>query len=266
MIQIPSDLDSVLDVAWARTKITPGFLLENEARFLGIAAACTPGEGAIVEIGSFKGRSTVMLATVAARYGLGPVVSIDPHNFNLTVDNKPGAVQEGSTYEEFMGSLRKAGVEQQVEVHHAFSKDVSATWNRPIRLLWIDGDHSLQGATEDFEGFSPLLSPGGVVAIHDSLHAFAGPIGVFVELILRSSKYGPAGFVQSTAWAQYRPKDGNRFNPSRRALYRRAAKLLPYVKEGTPLKGVRKLMYKLYRSRVPRAGLSPEAWATMLEA
>src|SRR6516165_3740502 len=76
MIQIPADLDSVLDVAWGRAKNAPGSVLESEARFLGIAAACTPADGAIVEIGNGEGRSTVMLATVAGRYGRGPVVWI----------------------------------------------------------------------------------------------------------------------------------------------------------------------------------------------
>jgi len=264
MIQIPADLNSVLDVAWGRAKNAPGFLLEDEARFLGIAAACTPAQGAIVEIGSFKGRPTVMLATVAARYGLGPVVSIDPHNFNLKTAT-PAMAEGASTYEEFLASLRKAGVEQHVEVHRVFSKEMSAAWTRPVRLLWIDGDHTLKGATEDFEGFAPFLSDGAVVAIHDTLNAFAGPISVFVDRILRSSKYGPAGFVHSIAWAQYRPKDGSRFDAGRRNLYRRAAKLVPYVKDGAALKGMPKILYKWNRARVPCAAVTAEGWATMLE-
>ncbi|HUI50358.1 MAG TPA: class I SAM-dependent methyltransferase [Terriglobales bacterium] len=266
MITIPVDLESVLNVAWERTRPTPGYLLENEARFLGLLAACTPAKGTIVEIGSFKGRSTVMLASVAMRYGLGSVVSIDPHNFNLTADNKADATQEGSTYDEFLKSLETAGVKEHVEIHHAFSKHVSTTWDRPIRLLWIDGDHSYQGVKDDFDGFAKFLSPGGVVAMHDSLNAFAGPIHIFAERVLRSSKFGPAGFVHSIAWSQYRPEDGQRFDAGRRELYRRAVKLLPYVEEGKPLEGWRKLQYKFYRSRVPRAVISAEAWATRLEA
>ena len=54
-------------------------MAENELRFLATLAACIPVEGFIVEIGSFKGKSTVALATVCDRYGLDPVVAIDPH-------------------------------------------------------------------------------------------------------------------------------------------------------------------------------------------
>jgi len=170
-----------------KTREVPGFLLENEARFVGLLAACTPAEGLIVEIGSFKGRSTVMLASVAAHYGLGPVVAIDPHNFNLsTTSTQPGP----STVDDFLRSLHTAGGTGQVEFHHAFSKDVGKSWSRPIRLLWNDGDHSYTGAKTDFDRFSPYVNPHGIVALHDSLNSFPGPIRVFVEDMLRSQKYG----------------------------------------------------------------------------
>src|SRR6266513_3487827 len=70
-IKIPADLDTVLNKAWEETRKVPGHLGENEARFLGLLAACVPAKGAIVEIGSFKARSTVMLANVSSRYGFG---------------------------------------------------------------------------------------------------------------------------------------------------------------------------------------------------
>src|SRR2546427_9958285 len=64
-----------LSRSWRRVNGPPGSLAEGEARFLMPAAAGAPAAGAIVEIGSFKGRSTVGLAYVAQRYGLGSVVA-----------------------------------------------------------------------------------------------------------------------------------------------------------------------------------------------
>lgn len=261
-VAIPADLERVINAAWEKTQRVPGFLLENEARFLGLLAACTPAPGLIVEIGSFKGRSTVMLASVAAHYGLGPVVAIDPHNCNLSV--APAIASPASSYDEFVESLRVAGVSQQVEFHHALSKDVSPSWSRPIRLLWIDGDHSYAGAKADFDGFIPHLSPNGVVALHDSLNLFPGPIRVFVEDVLRSSKFGAAGFVHSIAWAQLRPEDGRKFEKPRVALEQRAARLLPFTVGS--LSPVRKMAYKWNRSRIPRAPLSPQEWAALLKS
>jgi predicted O-methyltransferase YrrM len=203
--KIPADLKTVLNTAWEETRKVSGHLGENETRFLGLLAACVPARGAIVEIGSFKGRSTVMLAKVASHYGLGPVVAIDPHNSPILLDHQ--ADPEASSYQDFLASIRSAGLSDHVEPRRAYSAEVAGSWNRPIRLLWIDGDHSYQGAKKDLDGFLPHLVPFGVVAFHDALNAFPGPIRVFVEDVLRSDRFGPAGFVQSIAWAQYRPHD-----------------------------------------------------------
>src|SRR5438876_12261609 len=104
----------------------PGYLAEREARFLMLAAAGAPADGAIVEIGSFKGRSTVGLAYVAQRYGLGDVVAIDPHTSPSTTD--PDLGTERSSYDEFQENLRRAGVADAVECRRAFSQEVARDW------------------------------------------------------------------------------------------------------------------------------------------
>lgn len=263
-MEVPGDLESVLDEAWRAAEAIPGFLGQSEARLLGTMAACVSRGGAIVEIGSFKGKSTVMLGKVAAHYGLGPVVAIDPHNFNNAELEAHRTSPEASSYREFLENLEAAGELDLVEVHRRYSTEVAAGWSRPIGFLWIDGDHSYGGAKADFEGFIHHLVAGGVVAFHDALHEFAGPIRVFVEDVLRSDRFGAAGFVQSIAWAQFRPDDGVRFGASRAALARVAARLIPMLKDERELKGVRKIRFKLRRARVPRAAISPQAWAAIV--
>lgn len=258
---IPHDLDSVLDNAWSATRGVTGFLTEPEARFLGTAAACTPAKGEIVEIGSFKGRSSVMLATVAKHYGLNPIVAIDPHNFNNPPLHVHRTSPEATSFDEFQTNLRQAGVADFVTPHRQYSTEVAKNWNRPIRLLWIDGDHSYQGAKDDFDGFVGHLQPGGIVAFHDALHEDPGPIRVFVEDVLRSDRFGAAGFVGSIAWAQFRPEDGRLFREQRNRLERVAAPLIPLVAGGEELRGLAKLRFKLKRSRVPRWLQKPDDWA-----
>ena len=155
-------------------------------------------------------------------------------------------------------------MDQHVERHRAFSRDVAKTWNRPIRLLWIDGDHTYKGCKEDFDLFSPFLSQGAVVAFHDSLNNFDGPIRVFVEDVLRSDRFGPSGFVHSIAWSQHRPDDGALYRGSRAQLARSAAKLIPFVAGPQPLTGLRKILYKLTRSRVPRKLISSAEWLKLV--
>ncbi len=131
---LPTDIDAVIDDAWQATKDVPGFLGENEARFLGLLAACIPARGAVVEIGSFKGRSTVMLAKVASHYGLGPIVSIDPHTHNLSTGCNGSSLP--STYEEFRSSLRKAGVDGHVLTETILTRVQSRTLTVSARFLF----------------------------------------------------------------------------------------------------------------------------------
>ncbi len=263
MANLPKDVNEAVEQALELSRGIPGFLGDNEARFLALVAAATPAKGSIVEIGSYKGKSTVLLASVAARYSLSPIVAIDPHTGPSVTDPQ---VAGASSFDEFMAGIRAAKLEDHVEIHRAFSRDVAKGWSRPIRLLWIDGDHTYQGTSEDFALFSPLLSNGAIVAMHDALHAYEGPIRVFVEQVLGSDRFGPAGFVQSVAWAQFRPDDGAKFREERQQLARRAARLIPFLKDSRPLHGLKKMRYKLARSRVPRAPISATEWVELLVA
>jgi predicted O-methyltransferase YrrM len=251
-----------LDEAWARVRAAPGHLTEREARFLALAAACSPPTGGVIlEIGSFKGKSTVGLASIAARYGLGKVVAVDPHTAPSATD--PDLKGQASTWDDFQATLRGAGVERAVEAHRAFSRDLARAWARPIRLLWIDGDHTYAGAKQDLDLFRPHLADGAVVALHDVLNTFEGPIRVFVEELLGSDAFGPAGVCGSIGWAQYRPRNGTGWREARRALARRAAKLIPFVQRGREPHGLARLRYKLWRARVPHAAVEPEQWVRL---
>ena len=227
-------------------------------------AVCAPRNGVIVEIGSFKGKSTVMLGKLAQRYKLGPVVAIDPHTFHNAELVEHRSTPGATSYDAFLKHIQDAGVSAFIEVHRAFSGEVAATWSRPIRMLWIDGDHSYAGAKSDFDGFLPHVLPEGFVALHDALHEFSGPIRVFVEDMLRSDRFGAAGFVRSLAWSQFRPGDGARFRQQRASLESAAGRLLSFVAEDRPLHGPRKILYKLNRSRVPRSLPTPRLWTAML--
>ena len=236
----------------------PGFLTEREARFLALVAACAPARGVILEIGSFKGKSTVGLASVAMRYGLGPVITVDPHTGPSITD--PDVGPKGSSWDDFRASLRAAGVERAVEAHRTYSRDLAPGWTRPIRFLWIDGDHTYHGAKEDIDLFRSHLVPGAIVALHDVLHTFEGPVRVFAEELLNSDLFGPAGLCGSIGWAQYRPLDGAQWRDQRLGLRRRVARLIPFVRDGREPTGLRKLRYKLWRGLVPHAAPDAAAW------
>jgi len=263
-VPLPPDFAAASDEAWRRMHEAPGLLTEREGQFLALAAAAAPGRGTILEIGSFKGKSTVGLASIAARYGLGPIVAVDPFTAPASTDPSLGGL--ASSYDAFRETLARAGLTEHVEVHSALSRQLARAWDRPIRILWIDGDHSYEGAKQDFDLFAPHLVDGGVVLLHDVLHSFAGPIRVFVEQVLRSQAFGPAGFCGSIGWGQYRPRGGSaaRFQGPRLALARRAARLIPLAARGRELRGFGKLCYQLLRATVPHGDVDPSDWAALV--
>lgn len=222
-------------------------------------AAAAPRSGVTVEIGSFKGKSTIGLGCIAEAFDLGNVISIDPHNQPSQTD--PDLPASGTSFDDFQNSIRGAGIAHRIEANRAPSRDVAVGWTRPIRFLWIDGDHTYQGAKLDFDLFTPFLVDGAIVAFHDTLHEFEGPIRVFVEDVLRSDDYGPAGFLHTIGWAKYGPPDGTRFRDERLKLARKAARLLPLVANNRPVEGITRMLFKLNCARIPHKVLTESEFA-----
>ena len=128
--------------------------------------------------------------------------------------------------------------------------------------MWIDGDHTYEGAKADFDSFRPYLADGAITAIHDVLHEFEGSIRVFDEEILGSAHFGAAGLVGSIGWAQYwqNPDKELSEEKSKKVLRKKLSRLIPFVTDSRQLTGIRKLTYKLFRSAVPHGEVDPAEW------
>ena len=151
-----------------------GFLLMR----LASATNAMPA-GAVVEIGSFKGLSTCWLASglrsVRSRTGAdaGKVFAID--HFTGSPEHQAGGkfedaeiVKHGSTLPLFRENIQKAGLTDLVEVVQAGSLEAVKTWSgAPIRLLFIDGDHSYEATRDDFAAWSKFVPVGGYTCFHD---------------------------------------------------------------------------------------------------
>jgi len=143
-----------------------GWLLNNEAVMLfEVAKSC---KGIIVEIGSWKGKSTVCLALGSKEGNNAKVYAVDPH-IN-TPCHKNYSKGEG-TFSEFIRNLQKSGVSESVFPIVKKSKEASADFNHKIDFLFIDGDHSYNSVKEDFELWFPKLITGGIIAFHDAVYS-----------------------------------------------------------------------------------------------
>jgi hypothetical protein len=173
-----------------RMKRVEGWLAEDEADLLVAAASKAltklPAPHAVVEIGSYCGRSTVVLASVLKT--LCPesrVYAIDPH------DGKVGALDTGiqtmpPTLTKLKYNLEQADLTDVVSIIPQRSWEVS--WDKPISLLLIDGLHDYTNVARDFFHFESLLVPGAYVAFHDYADYYPG-VKVFVDELLKNGKY-----------------------------------------------------------------------------
>jgi len=131
-------------------------------------------DGVIVEIGSLFGASACAMAMVAQV----PIYCIDvwdliyPGDFRLQhgyYRNKMKKLIKGqlSFYKQFQENVETFGVADKITSINAQSQEVAKIWDKPIGLLYIDGDHSYQGCMGDYMGFAKHIIARGFLAIHD---------------------------------------------------------------------------------------------------
>jgi predicted O-methyltransferase YrrM len=159
-----------------------GWISDIEGYVLYRLARDGEGEGAIVEIGSWMGKSTAWLAAGSMARGREPVHAVD--TFEGSPEHQDTAVlrEEGTTYRRFSENLARVGVFEHVAPRVARSLDAAAGWDgQPIRLLFIDGDHSYAAVKADLEAWLPSVTPGGYVVFDDVIEAFPGVQRLFAE-------------------------------------------------------------------------------------
>ena len=161
-----------------------GWLTDDQIARLHGAASAAPRGGRIVEIGSFRGRSTVVLAS-AAPEGT-EVVAIDPHAGN---DRGPQEIEgfeaEAATDNAiFESNLAAAGVRDRVTHHREFSDRAHDLVADPIDVLFIDGAHRFAPARADIRDWGGRVVPGGRMLIHDSFSSVGVTLAILVELVL----------------------------------------------------------------------------------
>lgn len=238
-----------------------GHLTDKEARFLTMAASIPSASGVILEIGSFKGRSTIALAKVAELAGEAHtgLWAVDP--FTSPTETCPD-LEVPSSFPEFTANLERAGVSDKVQVFQGFSFDLAPEWSENIRFLWIDGDHTYKGAKTDFDLFSPFLEDGAIIAFHDTLHSHDGPCRVFANDILLSPHYGECGFCGSIAWARYskEPVTDAALIVRKVSLFRKLSRLVAITCLKQQIAGMNKLRYRILRLLIPHGDIRYSDW------
>lgn len=161
-----------------------GWMTPGQAEALFAAATGCASHGTIVEIGSFRGRSTIVLAS-AADHSVD-IVAIDPHAGN---DRGPqemdGFVQEADAdHAAFLANLTAAGVGDRVRHLRKFSDDALDDVDGTIDVLYIDGAHRYRPALADIRSWGDRVADGGTMLIHDSFSSIGVTLAILRQLVV----------------------------------------------------------------------------------
>ena len=150
---------------------TPGFHEDwfgeqSQQALADLVAETADVDGAIIEVGSWEGRSTIALANAAYP---AIVHAVD------TWKGSPGEIsgdlaKQRDVYTRFLTNIAEY-TKGNVEAHrmgwrHFFiHRDPT-----PIRLLFIDAEHTYKEVRENIDKALPLMAPGGIICGDDVHH------------------------------------------------------------------------------------------------
>ncbi|AXI71341.1 class I SAM-dependent methyltransferase [Streptomyces cavourensis] len=176
MTAAPSPSPSPSPEVLAAFEAAKGFMPVHEGLALYAAATEAGALGLpLLEVGTYCGRSTVLLANAARSAGVS-ALTVDHHRGSeeqqpgweyhdpTVVDPEVGLMD---TLPTFRRTLHRAGLEEHVVALVGRSPQVAAVWAGPLGLVFIDGGHTDEHANGDYEGWAPHVAEGGLLVIHD---------------------------------------------------------------------------------------------------
>jgi predicted O-methyltransferase YrrM len=152
-----------------------GFMPNHEGEALMSWAKTFSKIGPLLEIGSFCGKSSIYLG-LAAKEKNQVVFTIDHHKgseehqlneeyFDPEIYDE--SLNSVNTFPLFLKNIRIFDLEDSVIPIVSSSARVAKGWNKNLGMVFIDGSHSLESATLDYESWGSHIKNGGALVIHD---------------------------------------------------------------------------------------------------
>src|SRR5215471_8124134 len=150
-----------------------------------LLAELAPGKKVIVEIGVFEGASSLLLREAMDQSA--ELICIDPFPRGRLLFSP----QLGISRRE-IGRSRNG----RVQIIRKESHEGIKGWARQIDLLFLDGDHSFEGASRDFREWSKFVDQRGLILIHTSHSSInkavpehCGPLRLVEEIIASDHRF-----------------------------------------------------------------------------
>lgn len=180
----------------AAFQVAKGFMPVVEGLALYAAATEAAALGLpLLEVGTYCGRSTILLADAARAAGV-TALTVDHHRGSE--EQQPGweyhdptvvdpEVGRMDTLPTFRRTLHAAGLEDHVVALVGRSPQVASVWGGRLGLVFIDGGHTDEHANGDYEGWAPHVAEGGLLVIHDVFpdpaHGGQAPYRVYLRAL-----------------------------------------------------------------------------------
>jgi hypothetical protein len=187
---------------WPMINQVEGFLERGQEEWLFKTARSLSDGDRIVEIGGYKGRSTICLA-----YGC-----LGTRRHVFTIDKFKGVYQdlddlpdlqpifEKGFFDEWKANVEKNGLFKYTTPIVGDSREIASSWSAPIHMLFIDGSHKFEDVIDDFINFYPHVVSNGIIALHDVGPSWEGPYRAWNEHI--KHKLRNIGAVLSLAYGR----------------------------------------------------------------
>jgi predicted O-methyltransferase YrrM len=139
-----------------------------------------------VEIGSFRGRSAIVMASALADGAR--LVAIDPHagGDRGPQEIAPEAERGEEDNRAFRENLRAAGVESRVEHVRLMSSEAHGAVPDAIDVLYVDGAHRFGPARDDIVRWGARVRDGGTMLVHDSFSSIGVTLATLASLTFGS--------------------------------------------------------------------------------
>lgn len=151
------------------------FLYDSILKF----ATCS--SGVALEVGCFKGCSTVFLAKACLKRGIKEVYAID------LFTGTPSSRQTFDTYEQASHRLNNYNLYDNVRLIRAHSLEYD--WHKQIDVFHLDADHAYEAVVADIRRYIPFVNDGGIVILDDYDAAHPGVRRAVHELLLAREEF-----------------------------------------------------------------------------
>ncbi len=191
--------------------VNAGMLNKGNLLCFDYAIRNLPSNNPIIEIGSFCGLSTNLLAYFKQRHGAtNPIFNCDRWEFEGAAGNVGESSISHDQYRTFARDsyLRNVKMFSREELPHTvekLSEDFFAAWaaesvttdvfgrpahlGGPISFCYIDGNHSYDCAKSDFQNTDRFLEPGGFILFDDSADGSQWEVCRVIEEVKQLKNY-----------------------------------------------------------------------------